>query len=319
VNARARPSLAAASVSTKSENCRNLTIKGTFDHFKIANVALTGGSVENAKLPNLLVSNGCLANVRFTNAKLRHAHIAPDTLQNCFFEHCDLSYATIRDATLEECNFDGATWLGTRLSNIKDVAGCDFRNGRGTFDHPGMRVSNVQGTERAVFSDNSDYCQWSRLRTVGRIRLFSISYLAIIAIWLYGSVAYWYNAQLSAFWNRHPAASDYAPLSRLTPLPLPWDLAVMLLAIVLLAIATTIYHISCPPIINENSETEWTIQNRREAFEYRLHDSTKRKRRTASGAMFLLGGGWILLQLAWKVLWTVYYLFCGTLPTPPTL
>ena len=227
----------------------------------------------------------------------------------CAFRGATFSGAIFRKVDLQECDFRRASFDRTSFEKGVEVDYAVFSGARGMHGRYGPRLEDIRGAERARYSFKGDICSWSRVRTVGTIRLFSVSYLAIILIWLYVRAVEWFNAQLVAFQAEHELAAQFPILSQLKPLPIPSDLVYLLSAIILLAVGATTYTFWCPSIITENTETRWKNELNREVFEYRIHAWRFPLVRWISGLCYIVGGSWVVLQLSVKVWHVLKFLF----------
>lgn len=104
---------------------------------------------------------------------------------------------------------------------------------------------------------------WSQLSAVGNVSVLKFSYLSVVAIPVMATVVEWLNAipKLAA-WH-------------LTPLSLSWPPALFFFGSVVLALATLLQEIGCPPLIKSfRSAADW----RRSAFhERQLDDAIERR------------------------------------------
>lgn len=243
----------------------------------------------------------------FSGAFFDAARIHTEMLfSDCKFVGAQFPRTKLTGVTLTDCDLTGAEWKDATLKNMT-IDGSVFRKGKHLYGRHGPHMNNVDGALLARYSRRVDVCSWEWVRWFGSIRLFSVSYLAIIAIWLYAGGVKWYNHQLESLQLKHEVVAEFPIVKDLKMLPVPSDLGLMLLAVMVLAVAATAY-LFCPTIVKENSETFWHKNLGREIFEYRIHAFRFWPLRWISGICYVVGGLWVLIHLGIKVHHTLDFL-----------
>jgi hypothetical protein len=141
---------------------------------------------------------------------------------------------------------------------------------------------------------------WERLRGVGRLPLFGVSYIALILIPIifYGLAIYNDKVELVRTWAEQVAALPDHPLHRLAlpvlkrlhPRPIPSQSFWLLLSTVRLAAGSTLYTFFCPSRIKEFSHDQWCDQLGRSLLHYWAFAWKHRYIRLACAACYVLGG-----------------------------
>lgn len=154
---------------------------------------------------------------------------------------------------------------------------------------------------------------WERLRGVGRLPLFGVSYIALIPIPIifYGLAIYNDKVELVRTWAEQVAALPDHPLHRLAlpllkrlhPRPIPSQSFWLLLSTVLLAAGSTLYTFLCPSRIKEFSHDQWCDQLGRSLLHYWAFAWKHRYIRLACAACYVLGGAialWVIGTKVWQ-------------------
>jgi hypothetical protein len=154
---------------------------------------------------------------------------------------------------------------------------------------------------------------WERLRVVGRLPLFGISYTALILIPVvfYGLALYNDKIELVRAWAEQAAtAPDHLlhrlaliALERLHPRPIPNQSLLLLVSTVLLAAGSTLYTFFCPSRVKEFSRDQWCDQLGRSLLHYWPLAWKHRYIRLVCAACYALGGFgalWVLSTKLWR-------------------
>jgi hypothetical protein len=152
---------------------------------------------------------------------------------------------------------------------------------------------------------------WERLRVVGRLPLFGISYTALILIPIvfYSLALYNDKVGLVRAWAAQAVISPDHPLhrfallllDRLHPHPLPSQSLLLLVSTVLLAAGSTLYTFFSPSRVKEFSRDQWCDQLGRSLLHYWPLAWKHRYIRLACAACYALGGAGALWVLGTKV------------------
>jgi hypothetical protein len=177
----------------------------------------------------------------------------------------ELHRADLRGATLHGAHLHGADLETVRFTPAGDSEGADLGNDAQFFE-----TSHRPWPER--------WLDWERLRVVGRLPLFGVSYtvLLLIPIVFYGLALYNDKIDLARAWAAQAVPSPDHPLHRLPPLllerlhprPLPSQSLLLLISTVLLAVGSTLYTFFCPSRVKEFSRDQWRDQLGRSLLHY---------------------------------------------------
>jgi hypothetical protein len=168
---------------------------------------------------------------------------------------------------------------------------------------------------------------WERLRVVGRLPLFGVSYSALILIPVvfYGLALYNDMIDLMLAWAEQAVTIPDHPLHRLAPLilerlhhiPIPRLSFVLFVSTILLAVGSTLYTFFCPSRVKEFSRDQWCDQIGRSLLHYWPLAWKHRYIRLTSAACYALGGIGALLVLSTKVWNTAWFILKhSTFPWP---
>ena len=228
-----------------------------------------------------------LASTSFLEANLSGAHLLSASLSGAHLIGTKLNSAVLNKADLTRANVQNATFIGTKGLFGRDRA---------------LNMGTVANAESAVFASNRDKVPWSSplLRSIGTLRLFGISNAAWIGIILYAAGVRWYNRGLTAMQEWAGGEQD-AWIQQLPSLPTsPW-LGWQLIMLVVLAVGATLYLVLCPDLVKENTETKWTRELKEPLIEYRSAMYSQIIGRYVCLVFYIIGGGYTLIYLAWRV------------------
>ncbi len=281
---------------------------------------LSGVDFRGAKLIGAKLFNADLVEADFSGANLSEA-----SLVGADFSNANLREAVLRGANLTGANLSCASLILTDLCGAKlsranlqaaDVYSTCLRGTHGLFgDATAINQDQIVNVENTIFHQHLDYIKWSLLRTIGQLRLFGVSYLTVILLTLYITFVHWYNDGLFglAQWAEQTMA-DGGPswiewLTKLPPLPIPVSLGFQLAAIIALAIASTIFKLRCPSIVQEQSEVGWERVTKNPLLEYRSADWCRLKWRYTCAFFFVLGSLYTLYFIGLRIISAFAYAF----------
>ncbi len=233
------------------------------------------------------------------------------------FKRADFSGAQISGVALGHVDFSGAKMYRATLQSL-DFSKVKLLGVKGFFDSktPVFGSGNVN-QEDAVVKSYRLSPPWSLCRAIGSMRLFAVSYAAIIAIILYAMAARFYNGHVDewqAWATEHgegPVEAWSSLLLRLPRVDLPRHVAVQMGFLGLLAIGATLFAVRCPNTIKEATETHWTRGLRQQLIEYRVADFSRPLSRYACSVFFGLGVIWTLGYLLFRACGALIYLWVG--------
>ncbi|MFI4882519.1 MAG: pentapeptide repeat-containing protein [Phycisphaerales bacterium JB064] len=259
----------------------------------------------------------------------------------CSFRQCSFREVELNGTTFDNTSLRGSQFHLVRLSSVK-LSEVDLSNIKGLFgpnrafahdsgikDHHTesarfhrpwkIRKGFIGIVDRAVDLLERHAAHWERLRTIGQLRLFGVSYLAVIAITSYTLFARWHNtrvvssARAAAERARQTGEDDMwaTLLGALPQLPTPAHLGYQLAATAALAIAATIYALWCPNEVREATEVGWTRRMGQPLWEYRSAKWSRAWARYSCLVLFLIGGAYTLWYLVARAGSAVVYLLQG--------
>ncbi len=314
-----------------SKKCRGVAtqfVKCRFLNVEISACVLSKANFRNACIDQLGVNATKMVKGDFCGTTGSLLKVRGSQLQACHFDRTligklDFSggvelvgasflNATLRGADFREANLTDTNFRGARLETANlfgaSIDHADFTGASGLFGRHAGILDDIKGARSARFGDKFDHFTWEFLRKVGRIPLFGVSNLAIIAILLMVAGARWYNSQVEV-WRTDPRiAGQDQLLQNLHDIHLPWHIGVTLFAIVLLAVASGIYKYRCPEEIDHYSSTQWEVEHGRPLITYFSLSHSQKVWRRLSDRLYLLGVGWTVLYLTVRIAIGVHFL-----------
>jgi hypothetical protein len=253
------------------------------------------------------------------------SEVASSTFIECVFTDCEfhrieLSDCRFRQCVFIRCSFDGSV----------SMKGVWFEDCHGLEDCLGLHKVRVVGTPpenhhlAEAFADMplsfvDRYWSWERLRTFGLLPLFGLSLSALVAVPAAMGFLALYNRQIGRWrgWAaEHGDDTFLAPLvqfvERLEPVAVPSLSLLLLLATVLLGVASTIFSFFCPPRIKEFSLERWTDELRQHSVNYIPLSWTKPRRRCIAGFCYWVGGLLAAFVLLWKIVAAGWFILQNT-------
>ncbi len=251
--------------------------------------------------------NSLLEQANFQRASLIELHVYNSEVLASDFSRADLTNTTFSATDCTGTSFKHAQWRRASLETVT-VDGADFAGGLNLHGRHSATFTGIIGAERARYAARLDVCSWAIVRWLGSVPLFGVSYIAIVAIWLWASLAEWYNRQVVALHADFAVSQNIPWIDHLVELPTSRETGLLLLAIMVLATGATIYRFACPKIIQENTDTRWEYDLHREVIEYKIQSNRRTFWRWTSAVCYFLGGGWVILHLGARVLGALRFL-----------
>lgn len=267
-------------------------------------------------------SKAALREARFENATLTRTSFVGANLHQASFSDAKLVEVDLTRAELHRARLAGSTWLKVRirdadfteadLSRASMVEVIDAHRARGLEHTKVDHALRYFDSARRGAIDR--YCDWEKLRTVGKLPLFGASYAALVLIPISFYLLDIYNQHIVATvraWGMALETSTDDRLSQLAPsflahihqLPIPSQSLLLLVATILLALASTIYVLGCPARIKEFSREQWCHELRHELVHYWPFAWRHRFWRVVCGVSYVIGGTlvlWILATKLWR-------------------
>lgn len=278
------------------------------EHADLQSARLHGANLSDSQCDRAVFTASQLndaqcVNARFVRANFEKAHLKAAVLRKAVFRRARLGLADVSEARISDAILAGARGL---FGHNRAVASTPIR------EHE---------SQNAVYHGKWDFLSWERLRVIGGLRLFGVSYLSIAAITLYAAIARQYNTAAESarataldaqnagdatvsFWSR--------VLSELPRIPLPAHLGNQLMATIAVAAAATLYAFACPAEVKEANEVRWTRAMGQPLWEYRSANWSDPWARYISGTLFAAGGGYSIYYLMHRSWNALSYLLFGS-------
>jgi hypothetical protein len=298
---------------------------------------LHGADLQGAILHGADLRSANLRGAHLQRANLRQAHLDPADLEGADLPGAilhgailsraklggvDLTGADLGEADLSEADLTGARLTGTDLTetslaraNLSLVQGAHHARGLETAQ---LREGDARYFERCNRPWPERIFDWERLRVVGRLPLFGVSYTALILIPIvfYGLGLYNDKIELVRAWAEQIVAlpdsslRQFAPLilDRLQPRPIPSLSFVLLVSTILLAAGSTLYTFFSPSRIKEFSRDQWCDQLGRSLVHYWALAWKHRYIRLVCIVCYILGGAGAFCVLVTKVWQTALFI-----------
>lgn len=298
-------------------------LKGAIlDEVTGSNVKMDNADLSGCKLRRIHLENATFEKSRLPAAALDHAALPHVNLRDTTLVGADLSRATINqdsslcrarcegahfaDAIIGAANLEGANLRGANLArarlmevNLTDaiLAEADLESAEFTdviWRRTDLSRSNLKGItvrSRSPLTDGSEsivskgnrLLNWARLRTIGEVPLFGVSWTAFLLSLSCIHLVGWLNEQQILLGINYP-------------IPIPGRLPMILLNSVILVIGTTIYRFWCPHRVQEFSETRWVEEHRHPRLLY-FQASWSRRPAQWLAFLFTAAGGLIAAVL----------------------
>lgn len=278
---------------------RSRLIKSNLGRAGLVSACLRGKDLSDFNFEAADLSSADLVNSHLVRAKLAGANLSG---ANC--ERADLSLAVISGVKMAAASFAGARGLfgPGRASDTPD---------------PVVHIEAQKARFRYSWEENWLCRQWSweSLRFIAGLRLFGVSYAAVVAIVLYSLLARWHNTRfvemVAEVASKSKAVNPllHGVALRLPQLPVPWHLGTQLLATFLVAAAATVFQLRCPDEIKEATEVHWTRSMSQPLWEYRAASWAYPRARYVCAVLFLLGGSYSIIYIGYRAIFAVLYLF----------
>ncbi|TXL82222.1 pentapeptide repeat-containing protein [Vineibacter terrae] len=255
--------------------------------------------------------NACrLINCDFGQAKKHSKDIQKLGFGKCVIEDGAFYSVRLRDSYFANCELDGLGFLytefdGVNLVNTRGLPSCRYLE----------RIYVTPETRNDLNIDLLDVpldhfdriASWEKLRAFGRLPLFGTSLTVLVSIPLIFYVLALYNDHV---WRLRVVGSCFLLPLRLNELlgalhtiPIPSLSLWLLVSTLLLAVASSMFRLLCPPRIQEFSRAQWTDQIGNSALPYLVDSWRKRWARMIAAPCYLAGGigtVFVLLVKLWN-------------------
>jgi hypothetical protein len=295
-------------VNLSGDNLSRADLNGTnLNGARLIRANLSGANLSKARLHGADLSEAELVGADLSGADLSSAVLIGANLSKAQLHRANLSEAKLGGANLSHADLQGANLASATCDYVQ------FIGTRGLYGRHRIRLASpLEGDDDAIYSYRWDQVSWGLIRTVGSLPLFGISYFGIFSIWLWASGTEYVNRLIRSL--KQPNVPD--DLAWLGPwldgipyVPLPGYMGYTLTALLLLAIAATLYKLFCPGEVQESSETRWVVELNQPVIFYRALSYRHLLIRWASALCYGIGGPWVLYLLARRISETVWYVF----------
>ncbi len=299
-------------------NFTGATAPETAKRVTIQSCKLDGAIFCNAAFPNIKIGNVNANNINFANAYFRGARLSKVVFTNAQFDNAHLEYSAAENVTLIDGSMRAAklahvSMIYCTLDNV-DLHGGVFREAHIN----GGQWTNLRELPRTInletvrIESEPKYvgdcprnwwernCDWESLRKFGRMPLFGLSYTVLIFIPTYIFILAWYNAQVEKLRAWQGPGGEWLG-QHLHALPMPSLSLTLLIATVLLAIASTLYTLFCPSRIQEFTRDVWCDQFNRSLLHYWPISWKHRRLRIVCFVCYVVGGTGAITVLLIKV------------------
>jgi hypothetical protein len=232
-------------------------------------------------------------------------------MHNANLAEANIAYASFLEADMREANFRGVTGI-KHARHLETVR---------------LRGGDVKYVETCKRELPEWWCDWERLRTMGRLPLFGASYAALILIPIFYAGLAFYNEKVDMVraWAATALTTENQPLKiiaqlvhdRLHAQPLPDLSLILLVSTFLLAVASTIFALGCPPIIKDFSRSQWCYGLNRSLLHYWAYSWKRRWARLPCIVCYVVGGLGALVVIGTKVYSAAMFILRNTVAPWP--
>ncbi|MDZ4861037.1 MAG: pentapeptide repeat-containing protein [Candidatus Hydrogenedentes bacterium] len=287
---------------------------------EFTNVTLDASSFANAKIESLRLNNvRCNGSTEFTNAYLPAAKFSDCTFDNTKFTNAELMGAAFTRGSLMYVDFSGANLDGCTFASPILASSLAFWGTKNLETSTGLEKINIQqqtgihgdaiGLEQRERPRWKDYLDWTRIRVLGRLPLFGISYATLVFIpVIIGSIAM-VNTSIERIQEAGLVGLSGNSFEGVIPaVKIPTLMVWSLIAAALLAIASTLYHVFCPTRIQEFTQEQWVNELNKPLMHYLPHAWKMPRIRIICIWAYAVGGLSGLFILSIKAFQTIGYI-----------
>lgn len=310
-----------------------------FGPVSLENAQLAGATFDDcvlheANLRNSKVQNSVFTKVQFDRAKLDDADFSHANFKDCNFAGAGIEGTGFAYAKFVRCHFS-TKFIRADLANSQFI-NCNFEGGRfrecdvsQTRFHGTnltqirierlLNVHTCKGLEDAVRAaedgqnEGIESCEvpwharllgWERIRAVGKLPVFGISYFAIIAIpvGMYAIARYNHFVDFVVSVQQSTGGLDDGAFGSHISSPYhiqtPSQMLYALVSAIALAVASTLYHFVCPDRIKEFTREQWTNQLGKQLIQYLPYSWRHQSVRWLCIGLYAVGGTlglWVLV------------------------
>lgn len=302
--------LQSAIISDRADMRNSTFSRSNLNQCNLRHVSFKGCDLSRARLQIADCSGAC-----FDDANLDEAVFSESDLSECSLQRSSLKGTSLEAARLDRANLEGASLIET------NVSGASFDGVIGLTRCLGLETVRTGATlprylDTAVVPIIDRILSWDRLRVVGRLPLFGVSYSALVLMPFLFYLLEMFNSRINQI---RRVASSMSPdsasghlartlVEHLHTEPVPRLSFVLFVCTIVLATGATIYSILCPARIKEFSKDQWQDQLDRSLILYLPFSWKHRGARLACAACYTVGGGGVLFVLLTKIFGALVYL-----------
>jgi hypothetical protein len=248
------------------------------------------------------------------DANLRNASLAGIRFRGCDFSGADLTEATCEAAFFENCTFAGANLQSTDFyrAMMLHVDLAEVKNAELAKNLDTVRViDDVYNFDLCQRSPQAKWLSWEVIRTIGRLRVFtvSISLLGVLLIAVQWAGLYNDQVRLVLSWAEEATTRGNEAeqlLGRqiqqyLRPFHFSLSTTWLFVGVLLLGIASAVYGFACPDEIKEFTRSQWQHSLKKNVLHYWVSAWKRKYLRYLCAAFYVFGGLIFLALMAWKL------------------
>jgi Pentapeptide repeats (8 copies) len=243
-----------------------------------------------------------------TDTHFKECHMTQQDFSDTRFQSVDL-----RDSKLIESHFSNDTsFAEVALLNVSGLETSwklhDVEVIPGT--HHAWQIELNNGIERISLPWLTRRTSWTVLRSFGKLPFFGVSYAGLVGIPMLMFLISVYNDQIENLKSLGDRSGEPGVLlaGHLHPIAVPSLNLLLLLSLVLLAVASTIFAFACPPRIKEFSYERWVDEFRRPGIQYLPLGWQHPLARAICGVCYPAGALGTAVVLFWKTFGTAIYI-----------
>jgi len=300
---------------------------------KLLKCNLTGASAQNCGMKGVQLQGATLQDANLTRANLEDA-IADETtsFRGACLEESRLDRARVTNCCLSGVNLYRASLMGTDISGaeIEDANFTEANIERTNFTEVRGAQSAI-GLESTVNSEQARYfdkchrswvdknADWERIRVIGNLKLFGVSYTLVLFLLTFFYVVGRYNEKVEILqnWATEIEASgekgSQKILARqvdekLTVFKVSLSSVALLVSTLILVAASIIYTLACPDEVKDFTRAQWCYQLKQSLVHYWAFAWQNRCRRVVCAILYLVGGVSFVVLTLIKLIHAVNYI-----------
>lgn len=304
-----------------------------------ANSELRGATLLNAFGESCSMARADVCEADFVDTRLENSNLEriiadeKTTFSGASFAMSQLTRGALRRCDLSGVNFYRANLLGADLSGA-DVQGATFTEatiGEADFTkavgaQSAIGLETTKGSRNAVYFDKcvrdwfDRLADWERIRVVGNLKLFGVSYTLVLFLLSFFFVVGRYNekVELMQGWADEVQAADSSVSERILAIQVHEKLSifhvskssiVLLAATLILVVGSIVYTLGCPDEIKDFTRAQWCYQLDQSLVHYWAYAWKRRNARIACAILYVIGGLSFLVLVGIKFFHALSYIW----------